>query len=306
MAQQQKHFADRLIAAIQNKRTPLMVGLDPRWEQLPKSLTRESLNRIPWSEQAAAFRKFCCDVIDVVAPLVAVVKPQSAFFEQLGPHGMLALSEVVDYAASKNLLVVMDAKRGDIGSTAEAYAAAFLGAKPESAWGCDALTVNPYLGDDSLTPFVNSAQQTGSGIYVLCKTSNPGSRTLQEKMIDGKPVYEIVAEQIQALAKDSMGQHGYGLVGAVVGATYPEQLAVLRSRMPNTLLLVPGFGAQGGSAKDVAGAFDAAGNGAVINSSRGIIFAQSRPEYSAIKNWQTAVEQATKDSIEELASASNG
>ncbi len=253
------------------------------------------------AEQSRLYEQFCCAIIDVVAPLVPAVKPQAAFFEQLGPDGMFALAKVINYATAAGLLVIMDAKRGDIGSTAEAYAAAYLGSKPASPWGCDALTVNPYLGEDSLTPFVNASKQNGSGIFVLAKTSNPGSTTLQEKLVDGRPVYAIVAEQIQKMAVATTGSLGYGIVGAVVGATYPEQLAELRQQMPNAPFLVPGLGAQGGTAKDVASGFDENGLGAVINSSRAIIFAYNRPEFAAVKSWQQAVESATRETIQQLA-----
>ena len=267
--------------------------------------------------------QYCCEVIDAVAHLVPAVKPQAAFFEQLGWHGMVVLSKVVDYAASRGLLTIMDAKRGDIGSTAQAYAQAYLGAKPESAWGCDSLTVNPYLGADSLEPFVKTANAKGAGLFVLVKTSNPGSDTLQEKVVgraigtgasdgqnqddknggisDGKKIYAVVAEHVQELSRQSAGESGYGNIGAVVGATYPEQLSELREKMPNTIFLIPGFGAQGGTAKDVAGGLDANGLGGVINSSRAIIFAYQRDEYSAASSWQAAVEQATKDTIDQLA-----
>jgi orotidine-5'-phosphate decarboxylase len=294
------HFADRLFDAVRRKKTPLVVGLDPRMAQLPKEVM-ESGEPITLKIQARSYQRFCCEVIDVIRSFVPAVKPQAAFFEQLGMHGMFALAQVVDHATAAGLLVIMDAKRGDIGSTAEAYAAAYLGRKPNSPWGCDALTVNPYLGDDSLTPFVNAARKNGAGIFVLAKTSNPGSKSLQEKMVDDRPVYSLVAEQIQKLAKETIGNSNYGIVGAVVGATYPEQLAELRQQMPNTPLLIPGLGAQGGTAKDVAAGFDEDGLGAVINSSRAIIFAYNRPEFAAAGSWQQAVESATRETIQQLA-----
>ena len=309
----QKHFGDRLTAAIVAKKTPLVVGLDPRFNQLPENLTSSS-GASSAEKQAKMTAQFCCELIDVVADLVPAVKPQAAFFEKLGWHGMVVLSRVVDYAAQRGLLVIMDAKRGDIGSTAQAYASAYLGAKPQSAWGCDCLTVNPYMGNDTLEPFVEVANQTGSGIFVLVKTSNPGSGTIQEQVIgaasetsevdtgsNDQRIYRIVAQEVQRLSAESAGQSGYGNVGAVVGATYPEQLAELRESMPNTIFLIPGFGAQGGSAADVAGGLDDEGLGGVINSSRGIIFAYQKPEFASAPNWQAAVEQATHDAIERIA-----
>jgi orotidine-5'-phosphate decarboxylase len=295
-------FADRLCRAIQSKRTPLIVGLDPKWEQLPSCLKPDLIeSRGIFQIKAESYRRFCCEIIDVIADLVPAVKPQAAFFEQLGPEGMVAMGAVVDYAKAKGLLVIMDAKRGDIGSTAEAYATAFLGEKPRSPWGCDALTVNPYLGADSLQPFVDIARKNHSGIFVLVKTSNPGSRQLQDLSVDGEMVFLKVADQVQQFTKSTAGEFGFGAVGAVAGATYPEQLAELRNRMPNALLLIPGYGAQGGTAKDTAAGFRADGLGAVINSSRGIIFAHTLPRYAQHTDWLSAVEHSTRDSIIEIA-----
>ncbi len=299
----QDHFADRLNRAIRSKKTPLVVGIDPRAGQLPQELACE--DAADFTKLAKAFLKFSCEIIDVVAGLVPAVKPQAAFFEQLGPQGMVALASVVDHARAAGLIVIMDAKRGDIGSTAQAYAHAYLGPKPQSPWGCDSLTVNPYLGVDTLEPFVTVANQTGSGIFVLAKTSNPGSDTIQEKRVDGQPIYALVADEIQNLSSKNIGESGYGNIGAVVGATYPEQLAELRSKMPNTIFLIPGFGAQGGTAADVAGGLDEHGLGGVINSSRGIIFAYQRNEFSNAPTWQAAVEMATQDAIQRIADGTN-
>ena len=291
----EKHFGDRLCDAIQNKQTPLVVGLDPRWDNLPESFKSSS--------PADAFETFCKLIIDVVADKVPAVKPQAAFFEQLGPAGVAALGEVSSYAISKGLLVIMDAKRGDIGSTARAYAKAYLDRSESAPWRCDCLTVNPYLGDDSLTPFCDVADEHGSGVFVLAKTSNPGSKLFQEKVIQGEgKLFELVSDHLQQLAAKNLGQSGYGNVGAVVGATWPEELAALRQRMPNVIFLIPGFGAQGGSAADVAGGLDENGLGGVINSSRGIIFAYERPEFEAIVDWQDAVSLATDMAIGQIAS----
>ena len=293
------HFGDRLNNAIVEKKTPLVVGLDPRNDQLPEGLTCTDTE--DFSKIAKAFRKFSCEIIDVVAGLVPAVKPQAAFFEQLGPEGLVALGQVVDHARAAGLIVIMDAKRGDIGSTAAAYAKAYLGAKPTSPWGCDCLTVNPYMGYDTLEPFVEVAEATGSGLFVLAKTSNQGSGAIQEQQVDGQTIYSLVAQQIQSLSAKNIGQTNYGNIGAVVGATYPEQLAELRSKMPNTIFLIPGFGAQGGTAKDVAGGLDANGLGGVINSSRGIIFAYEKEAYKDLGTWQAAVEKATRDAIDKIA-----
>lgn len=290
-------FSERLSKAIIEKRNPVLVGLDPRYDQLPRPLYNPEDTRP--ETIARAFTLFCCDIIDVIAPLVPAVKPQAAFFEQHGPHGMLALKQVIDYAKSKGLLVIFDGKRNDIGSTAAAYADGILG--EGSAWDADALTVSPYLGDDSISPFTDIACKRNAGIFVLAKTSNPGGAMLQDLTVDGKPIYRIVAEHIEELAKKTVSENGYGQVGAVVGATWPEQLRELREAMPHTWFLVPGFGAQGGGVEDVLPAFDSNGLGAIINNSRGIIFAHRKEPYAkqfGEPKWQKAVEAATLDMIE--------
>jgi len=253
--------------------------------------------------RAKAFGTFCRGVIDVVAPLVSAVKPQAAFFEQLGPAGMAALAETIGYAQEKGLLVILDGKRNDIGSTAAAYARGFLGREGQSVWGADAMTVSPYLGGDSLEPFVETATERAAGVFVLVKTSNPGGGMFQDLVAEGRPLYRHVAEEVERLADGTAGDCGYGAVGAVVGATYPEQLKELRAEMPHAWLLVPGFGSQGGNARDVAPAFDERGRGAIVNNSRGIIFAFRRPEYSdrfGQACWQDAVDAATRDMIGQL------
>jgi orotidine-5'-phosphate decarboxylase len=199
-------------------------------------------------------------------------------------------------------LVILDGKRNDIGTTAAAYAEAYLGA--DSAWGADALTVSPYLGNDSLTPFVERAKATGSGIFVLVKTSNPGGGAFQDYTGADGPLYRRVAALVERLAAETAGECGYGAVGAVVGATYPAQLAELREAMPHTWFLIPGFGAQGGSAQDVAAGFDRQGLGAVVNNSRGIIFAHEREPFRSrygAARWQEAVAAATREMIDQLA-----
>ncbi len=298
------HFTDRLIAAIRRCGNPVLVGLDPRRDSLPAPLRpRDTEDVWAWAQ---AYQQFCCDLIDVIAPLVAVIKPQMAFFEHLGPAGMTALAQVVRYGRQQGLLVILDGKRNDIGSTATAYAEAYLGPAPPSSWGADALTVSPYLGDDSLEPFVQTAEARGAGIFVLVKTSNPGGKRFQDLRVDGGPLYAEVGRLVESLAVRTVGQGGYGAVGAVVGATYPAQLAELRTHLPHCWFLVPGYGAQGAAAADVAGAFDAQGLGAIVNSSRAIIFAHDRPEYRQTygpRRWQEAVEAATRAMIAELRAA---
>lgn len=299
------HFADRLIGAIRSKKNAVLVGLDPRAESLPKGLLTGEGNEAV----ARAYVAFCRGIVDAVAPLVPAVKPQAAFFEQLGPAGCVALGEVINYAAEKGLIVILDGKRNDIGTTAQAYAEGYLGGvgfqpAQQSPWGADALTVSPYLGDDSITPFMSIAKERGAGIFVLVKTSNPGGGRFQDLVADGKTIYRHVAEFVEGLSAKSHGSEGYGIAGAVCGATYPEQLAELRQAMPSTLFLIPGFGAQGGTAKDCAAAFDERGLGGIVNNSRGIIFAHSRVEYRdkfGDSRWQAAVEAATQDMIDQLA-----
>lgn len=298
------NFSDCLAAAVRRCKNPVVVGLDPRWQQLPEPLTWgvEPRNR---PAMAQVYARFCREIVDVVAPLVPAVKPQAAFFEQLGPPGMTALHEVVAYARQTRLLVILDGKRNDIGSTAEAYADGFLG--EDSAWQSDALTVNPYLGDDSIQPFVDIARARGAGIFVLVKTSNAGGGRFQDLLADGRPLYRHVAEEVDKMAQSTVATCGYGAVGAVVGATYPEQLRELRGAMPHAWFLVPGYGSQGATARDVAGAFDSTGLGAVVNNSRGIIFAHARREYQPFgaARWQEAVAAATRDMIDQFRSATS-
>lgn len=295
-------FSDRLTAGVRRCGNPVLVGLDPRVESLPEPVAPQT-DGANLVVKAEAVGTFCRGVVDVVAPLVSAVKPQAAFFEQLGPPGMAVLADVIRYAQERGLLVILDAKRNDIGSTAAAYADGILGSQGQSAWGADAMTVSPYLGEDSLEPFVRVATERGAGVFVLVKTSNPGGGMFQDLVADGRPVYRHVARQVEKLAEHTAGESGYGAVGAVAGATYPEQLQELRAELPHAWFLVPGFGAQGGTARDVAGAFDAEGLGAIVNSSRGIIFAHQRKEYAATfgaSRWQEAVEAATREMIDDL------
>lgn len=294
------NFGDRLAQQVQLKKSSVCVGLDPRWSNLPAVL-RDAIDTQDLIKVAAATQCYCQEVIDAVESHAPIVKPQAAFFEQLGPAGMHALAAVIKHARKRGLLVLLDGKRGDIGSTAEGYADAYLGAT--SPWQCDALTVNPYLGDDTLVPFVKTAIARDAGVFVLVKTSNPGSGFLQDSQIDdGQTIYERVATAVESHAAATQGDSNYGSVGAVVGATYPEQLHKLRSLMPHTWILIPGFGAQGGTAQDVAHGFDARGLGAIVNSSRGIIFAYTLPQYSHLA-WQDAVATAAADMSQQLREA---
>ena len=297
-------FADRLILAIRQVGNPVLVGIDPRVEDLPKGF----LDKFPKDRGgvAEAFRTFGCGVVDAVAGLAPAVKFQAAFYEMYGPEGFQALHATAAHAKERGLIVIMDGKRNDIGSTAEAYARAYLGKVAvgdqfEPSWTVDALTVNPYLGSDGIDPFVKVAARENKGLFVLVRTSNASAGEFQDLISDGKPVYRHVADHLRRWAAGHRGTAGYSFVGAVVGATYPEQLAELRQRLPGILFLVPGFGAQGGTAADVASAFDDEGLGAIINSSRGLTFAYKRPEFARFgDDWQRAIQAAVREMAEDL------
>lgn len=297
------HFADRLAAAVQNRGNPLCVGIDPRWEALPLELrARHGADTL--AAVARAFEEFAARVIDVVAPLAPVVKPQSAFFEACGPAGFVALQRTLRRARQRGLITILDSKRNDIASTASAYAdAAFAGTACEGRlhpiWDADALTVNAYLGRDGIEPFLQKARGAGRGLFVLVRTSNSGAGQFQDLQCEGRPLYVHVAEAVAAWSAENVGVCGYGDVGAVVGATHPAELAALRKMLPHVLFLIPGFGAQGATAEDTAPAFRGDGLGAVVNSSRGII-AAFPPDCC---DWEAAVERATRFAISALTAA---
>ena len=293
------HFGQQLTDAVKRTGNSVCVGLDPRADQLPEPMMLGNSDPVA---VAAAYQDFCYRVIDSVADLVPVVKPQAAFFEALGPAGTAALAAVNKYASDQGLLVVLDAKRGDIGSTAEAYADAYLKG-PRSPWSCHALTVNPFLGDDTLEPMVDRCRTHGSGIFVLVKTSNPGSSFVQSAENDGTDVSHKIAGWVQTQNESLLGgaTTGHGPIGAVVGATYPQQLRELREAMPNAWLLIPGYGAQGGTAVDLRYAWQADGLGAIVNSSRGIIFAYRQD--GTAHAWTDAVRRAAIRMIDDLKQA---
>ncbi|MFN5287925.1 MAG: orotidine-5'-phosphate decarboxylase [Planctomyces sp.] len=302
-------FATRLHQQIQRKRTPALIGIDPRWDWLPGEI-RQSATAAGGSDAeivARGFERFSCEILELAAEHVAVVKPQVAFFEQYGVPGLQALQTVMRKARELGLLVIADAKRGDIGTTAEAYAAGWLaGEDPEAAaWPADALTINPYLGGDTLEPFASLARDRGAGLYVLVRTSNPGAAEFQDRLTDGTRMYAAVASAVVRVSEKYLGDdEDYGDVGAVVGATWPEQLQELRALMPRVPLLVPGYGSQGGTSADAAGAFAADGLGAVVNSSRGINFAWRRPGYQerfGEGKWREAVAASIQEMIADLA-----
>jgi orotidine-5'-phosphate decarboxylase len=265
-------FGDRVAEAVERKRSQLVVGLDPVLDLLPVELRGDA--HLGRAQAADAVARFCRGIVDAVAPAAVGVKPQLAFFELLGPDGMRALEEVCDYARAAGLLVIADGKRADIGSTARAYAAAYLerrGGQPPLA---DALTVNPYMGRDAVEPFLAAARREHGGLFCLVKTSNAGGAEVQDLVLsDGRKVWQHVAELVRDWGEDLIGDHGLSSVGAVVGATFPREVAEARRLLPQSVLLLPGVGAQGASPADVARAFTSGPASALVTVSRAVIYA---------------------------------
>lgn len=270
---------DPLINRIKSKNNPTVAGLDPLYEKLPEFIKAEAKKELgdgPESRAEAIF-SFNKGLIDALCDVVPAVKPQCAYYELCGWPGMRALARTIDYAREKGLYVITDGKRNDIGSTMEAYANAHLGQPADTAFSADALTVNGYLGTDGIDPLIKVCEKTDKGFFVLVKTSNPSSGELQDRLLDdGTPIYEYMGSLCESWGEKLPGNHGYSGVGAVVGATYPGQLEALRKKLPHTFFLVPGYGAQGGGAADVAGGFDKEGLGAVVNASRSIMYAYKK------------------------------
>jgi len=301
-------FADRLVTSVRQKGNPCVVGLDPRIDLMPDFV--QSGRGAPTRE---VIRSILTDfhelVLETVADLVPAVKPQLAFFEQYGSAGIEAFENTVQSARQRGLLVIADGKRNDISSTAEAYANAFLGettvlGQKHKVFDADAMTVTPYLGKDSLAPFVDACAKYGKGLFVVLKTSNPGSKDFQDQDLQatGHPLYESIAATLNELAKPLIGESGYSSIGAVVGATFPEEGRRLRALMPHALILVPGYGAQGATAKHAAACFDENGLGALVNSARGITYAYSNPQISRAAFVQTVRENTLK-MIDDITSA---
>jgi orotidine-5'-phosphate decarboxylase len=303
------HFADRLTAAIKEKNSVICVGLDPQANKIPAFLLKQALEEYGQTFEALAhaYLEFNKGIIDSVKDLVPAVKPQIAFYEELGHHGIWAFEETCKYARAAGLLVIADGKRNDIGSTAEAYANAFLGGTEVfgvklMANAVDALTVNAYLGLDGIRPFLKACETEGKGIFILVRTSNPSSGDLQDRVTvdEQMSIAELMGHFVEAWGDDSVGECGYNFVGAVVGATYPAEAAKLRKIMPKTLFLVPGYGAQGGTAADTKACFDEKGLGALIVSARGIIYAYAESGDKDGKNFGEAARAAAVKMNEEL------
>ncbi len=303
---------DKLIKKIKEKDAPIVVGLDPMLDYIPEFILEDAFASCGKNLQGVseAIWQYNKGIIDAVCDLVPAVKPQIAMYEQFGIEGLQAFRRTCNYASAKGLVVIGDIKRGDIGSTSEAYATGHLGKvvigkHSFSPFAEDFVTVNPYLGSDGIKPFIKVCKEEKKGIFILVKTSNPSSGELQDQLVDGKPLYEILARKVAEWGQDHMGED-YSYIGAVVGATYPEMGAVLRRIMPRNYILVPGYGAQGGKGKDLAPFFNEDGLGAIVNSSRGIICAYKKAPYSdrfAPENYADASRQAVLDMKEDLKNA---
>ena len=276
-----QNFGDLLANRIKDLNNPTVVGLDPRLDKIPSFIKESAIKQHGGKNLeavAASIIVFNKGIIDATYDIVPAVKPQIAFYEQYGHAGMFAYEQTIAYAQSKGMIVIGDAKRNDISTTAEAYANGHLGevdvfGSPESTINADALTVTPYLGTDGITPFTKVCEKNGKGIFVLVRTSNESSDEIQGLSVGDHLLDEEVATLVEGWGRGLIGETGFSSVGAVIGATYPEEAHVLRSLMPNQIFLVPGYGAQGGSAEDVRPCFHENGTGAIVNSSRGIIFA---------------------------------
>jgi len=278
---------DRLIDGIIKTGNPTVAGLDPKLDFIPEFIKEESFKKFGYTLDGAAdaLLNFNKGLIDTLCDIVPAVKPQCAYYEMYGWQGMKALYETISYARSKGMFVITDGKRNDIGTTMEAYANAHLGVvnvenKEIAPFNGDALTVNAYLGSDGILPLINVCNEYDRGIFALVKTSNKSSGELQDRLIDGEPVYKIMGKMCEEWGSAIKGKYAYSGVGAVVGATYPQQLTELRQVLPHTFFLVPGYGAQGGSGEDIKGAFDNDGLGAIINSSRGIMCAYKKGNFA--------------------------
>ncbi len=298
----------KLITKIQKTNAPIVVGLDPMLGYIPEHITKAAYAEYGETPEGAAEAvwQYNKGIVDAVCDLIPAVKPQVAMYEQFGLPGMAAFQKTVDYCKEKGLIVIGDVKRGDIGSTSAAYAAAHLGtvqigSRSYPAFNEDFATVNPYLGTDGIKPFIDVCNTADKGIFILVKTSNPSSGEFQDRLIDGRALYEWVGEKVAQWGAQSM-DGSYSNVGAVVGATYPEQGRILRKLMPNTFILVPGYGAQGGKGADLVHFFNADGLGAIVNSSRGIIAAYKQKQYEKFgsEHYADASRQAVLDMIADI------
>ena len=304
---------NQLVDKIKKTNAPIVVGLDPMLSYIPEGVQKKAFAEYGETLEGAAeaIWQFNKAIVDATYDLIPAVKPQIAMYEQFGIEGMKAYQKTVDYCKQKGLVVIGDIKRGDIGSTSAAYAVGHLGmvqvgSKSYAAFNEDFATVNPYLGSDGITPFIDVCKEEKKGIFILVKTSNPSSGEFQDRIIDGRPLYEWVGEKVAEWGAECMGD-SYSYVGAVVGATYPEMGKALRKVMPKSYILVPGYGAQGGKGADLVHFFNEDGLGAIINSSRGIIAAYKQDKYKEMgiteENFADASRAAVKDMIADISGA---
>lgn len=302
---------NKLISNIRKTNAPIVVGLDPMLNYIPEHIQKKAFAEFGETLEGAAeaIWQYNKGIVDVTCDLIPAVKPQIAMYEQFGIPGLIAYKKTVEYCKAKDLVVIGDIKRGDIGSTSAAYAVGHLGqvqvgSKKYAGFDEDFATVNPYLGSDGVKPFMDVCKEEKKGIFVLVKTSNPSSGEFQDRVIDGRPLYELVGEKVAQWGDELMGD-GYSYVGAVVGATYPEMGKVLRKIMPKTFILVPGYGAQGGKGADLVHFFNEDGLGAIVNSSRGIIAAYKQEKYKEFgaENYADASRAAVKDMIADISGA---
>ena len=302
---------DKLITKIKKTGAPIVVGLDPMLNYIPEHIQKKAFAEFGETLEGAAeaIWQYNKGIVDATCDLIPAVKPQIAMYEQFGIPGLIAYKKTVEYCKAKDLVVIGDIKRGDIGSTSAAYAVGHLGqvqvsSKKYAGFDEDFATVNPYLGSDGVKPFMDVCKEEKKGIFVLVKTSNPSSGEFQDRVIDGRPLYELVGEKVAQWGDELMGD-GYSYVGAVVGATYPEMGKVLRKIMPKTFILVPGYGAQGGKGADLVHFFNEDGLGAIVNSSRGIIAAYKQEKYKEFgaENYADASRAAVKDMIADISGA---
>ncbi len=302
---------NKLIAKIQKTKAPIVVGLDPMLSYVPKHVQQKAFAEYGETLEGAAeaIWQFNKEIIDKTYDLIPAVKPQIAMYEQFGVEGLLAYKKTVEYCKSKDLIVIGDVKRGDIGSTSAAYAVGHLGkvqvgSKTYAGFDEDFATVNPYLGSDGVKPFIDVCKEENKGLFILVKTSNPSSGEFQDQLIEGRPLYELVGEKVAQWGEEHCGD-SYSYIGAVVGATYPEQGKVLRKIMPRSYILVPGYGAQGGRGKDLVHFFNEDGLGAIVNSSRGIIAAYRQEAYARFgeEHFGEASRAAVEDMIADIQGA---
>ena len=305
---------DKLVGKIKKLNAPIVVGLDPNLAFVPEHIQMKAFDEYGETLDGAAdaIWQFNKEIVDKTYDLIPAVKPQIAMYEQFGIEGLKAYKKTIDYCKSKDLVVIGDIKRGDIGSTSAAYAVGHLG-KVQVGSKCyvpfdeDFATVNPYLGSDGVKPFIEVCKEENKGLFILVKTSNPSSGEFQDQLVNGRPLYELVGEKVAQWGEEHVGQSGYSYIGAVVGATYPEMGATLRKLMPKTFILVPGYGAQGGKGKDLVNFFNEDGLGAIVNSSRGIIAAYKQEKYAKFgaENFGDASRAAVEDMVADISGALN-